>query len=244
MFKGSRVFAARATAAVVTVGVLGSVGAGTAWAASPATDDSNVGVVSGEVRFDCVLEPFKSGFRYAGPITVTASQAGEGSPVAMTATLPDLPGIAPVPIVDGTMRATLLTTVGGQAMEFKATSTVNSEPKADVPMPMLSGEMEGEAANAPVELTGFKFAFDEDMGIEITADCNATDGAALGKLTSGAGAGTSADESEEADTESGGAMAVNDSGDKLPVLVLWAAPLVVVVVGLAVWLPRRLRARS
>lgn len=240
MFKRSRVFAVRAAAAVVTVGVLGGVGSTSASALGPATDASSVGVVSGDVRFDCVLEPFKSGFRYQGDFTVTASDSGDGA-ASMTATMPDLPGIAPVPIVDGRMHATLLASVGGQAIELKATSPVNSEPKADVPMPMLSGQMEGDPAGADVELTGFKFKFDEDMGIVISADCQATEGAALGTLAAGDQA---ADDSGKDVKEAGGDVAVNDSGDKLPVFVLWAAPLVLVVVGLAVWLPRRMRARS
>lgn len=235
MFKETKVLVRRSAAVAIAVGLLGS--AATTTAAADAASEK----VTGNIRFDCILEPFKSGFRYEGEVAVTAWRTDDAGPMQFTAMLPDLPGIAPVKIEGGRMHTTVSGTVGGEPMELGSTSTVDAEPKASVPMPPVTGSMEADVSDAVVELSSFHFHFDEMMGINISAECEATDGGRLGALDDSAGGqGGAGGESDEAAT----ALAVSESGDKLPVLVLWAVPAVLVVIGAVVWLPRRLRARS
>lgn len=195
--------------------------------------------VRGDVTFDCILDPFRSGFRYAGPATVSATPTADGEGMELTATLPDLPGIAPVAIEDGTMHVTLEGTMGGAPVELTATSSVTAEPKAEVPMPEVSGSVVTDVADPELELTGFGFAFDKMMNIEISADCEATDGGNMGVLD--AEGDEAADAGSTGDADAGSNALASSSDDSLPLLAMWAIPIAVVVLGLVIWLPKRLR---
>lgn len=233
-----------AVAAPVTAPVVAPVVLAPAAGAVVASQETQPAATArGDVTFDCILQPFRSAFRYQGRASISGQPGAEAGAMELTASFPDLPGIAPVPIDGGTMHVSVKGTMGGEPLELTSTSTVNAEPKAEVPLPQLSGVVQADPADAAVELTTFRFAFEEMMGIEISADCEATDGAHLGRMRAGAGGPeeTAADDAAEGTEGTAGTAAVAESGPSLPLLALWALPVGVVALGLVLWLPKRLR---
>lgn len=173
---------ARFVGAGLLVSAFGFAGAGHAEVAAAKSGDR---AVTGEVTFDCLLEPFKSAFRYEGVISVKAPQAGsDGAPAALVATLPELPGIAPVAIESGQMRVSLKAKMGGDAVTLTGSRTVNAGANENVAVPEMSAEVPDSAADK-FSVSSFMFEFDEMMGLDIRADCDASKGASMGSMKSG-----------------------------------------------------------
>lgn len=203
-------------------------------AAPPVRTADVAPVAQGKATFDCLLLPFQSAFRYEGNVSIAGPGDFEpGSTVEVVGRFPKLPGIAPVPIDGGKMQATAIVTLGGQDVELKATHTVNAEPKAEVPMPRLTGRVALADPGVSVELKRFSFIFDKMMGIVISADCEATDGANLGAMTSG---DSDADSDADVSTQ---AATTEDEG--MSAVVLGGGALAVVAAGALFWFSRRAR---
>ena len=148
--------------------------------ATATTAASNPGSpAKGRATFACTLEPLGTDFAYPADMTVSGYRAAEGDPVSMTAEMSDMPGIAPLPI-DGQMDVTLDLEVGGAKVTLKGGAKVQSAAKQPIPVPDLTGEMELDADEAEVEVTGFTFNFAE---LSVGATCTAAD--SLGKMTVG-----------------------------------------------------------
>ncbi len=203
----------------------------------------------GTVTFDCVLSPpFNTKFKYEATATVHGARAKEGdTKVNLAADLTKMPGLAPVPIVDGKMRVETKGTVDGSPVTFKGSSTVNAGPNETVPVPRMTATVETDATEAEVELEAFRFEFDEMSGLEIFADCTTSKGAlgamkmAVGDLDQDppGGPGGPGDNS----TTPGGTTTLpkTGGGDAMPVIALWALALGVVGAGLLVWMPTQRR---
>lgn len=214
--------------------LLSSFSASGASAYAPVKGSEVAPVAQGNVTFDCLLLPFQSAFRYEGQVSVAGPRDFEpGTTVELVGKFPKLPGIAPVPIENGKMRVSATGTVGGQEMELRATHTVNSEANAEVVMPRLTGQVQLDDADAQIQLTGFNFAFDEMMNINITADCEATKGGVIGAMASASGASADGGDSETK------AAAGDEEG--MPAIVLGGGALAVVAAGLLFWFSRRAR---
>lgn len=205
---------------------------------------------SGQVAFDCVLAPFDSAFRYEGKITVSGARAKEGdTDVTLAATMPQIPGIAPVPIENGRMVATVKGKVDGKAVTFSSETTVNAAAKAKVSVKRATAEVKTSAEKAKVELEAFGFKFDPISGLEISAECDIAKGGSLGSMAIAVGELDDEDEDDTPNGSGGGtggttggteaSLPRTGGGDAMPVIALWAAALGVVGAGLLVWIPRR-----
>lgn len=213
--------------------------------ATATTAASNPGSpAKGRATFACTLEPLGTDFAYPADMTVSGYRAAEGDPVSMTAEMSDMPGIAPLPI-DGQMDVTLDLEVGGAKVTLKGGAKVQSAAKQPIPVPDLTGEMDLDADEAEVEVTGFTFNFAE---LSVGATCTAAD--SLGKMTvgseppaavdddgdsgggGGAGGGTSGGTSS-----SGGTLPQTGEPSSLPVLALWAGALILLGAAGLVLLP-------
>ena len=150
----------------------------------------------GKATFACTLAPLSSDFEYATAVTVTGKRAEEGDKtVNLAVTMDPLPGIAPVPIVDGGMNVSTDLTVGGEKVTVEGHSTVNAAPKETVPMPTQTGTVGSDEDEMDVGVTAFAFAFDEMAGLTITADCTVAGGGSLSRMGVGVGAVDTSDES-------------------------------------------------
>lgn len=198
------------------------------------TEKSGGRGVQGEVTFDCLLEPFKSAFRYEGAVSVQAPKPGSDSaPMSLVASLPELPGIAPVAIENGTMRVSLKGTVGEDEFTLTGSRTVNAGANEDVALPEMTGEVPA-AASGEFAVTNFTFEFDEMMGLVINADCDPSKGASMGSMKAvGATAATpvvKSDDATEASAES--------EDEALPMALLVGVPAGLVAVGAGVFVLR------
>lgn len=208
--------------------------------AAPGTVDRQG--ASGTVSFDCLLQPFRSGFRYeAATAVVAARQVAGDTEIQLSASFSDLPGISPAQIDDGKMTIVAKGTVDGQKFRLKGTSQVTSEPKAPIPMPRVTGQVTTPAETLFVEVTEFQLSFEEMMGLTIKTTCLPAKGSELGTMT--VSSGSIDDEIARVTTAGRDEDVVPDaSGDKdasrsLPMTALWGA--VVVGAGVMVWLTRR-----
>lgn len=193
--------------------------------ADVATEKSGGRGIQGEVTFDCLLEPFKSAFRYEGAISVQAPKAtSEDAPVSLVATMPELPGIAPVAIENGTMRVSLKGKMGDEKFKLTGSRTVNAGANEDVAVPEMTGEVPA-AASGDISVTNFTFEFDEMMGLVIDADCDPSKGASMGAMkTVGAAAATPKAKAEQVEE-----AAADDEG--MPMALLVSVPVALLAVG-------------
>ncbi len=215
--------------------------------ASP-SDAASAGVpAKGTTTYACTLEPFNSDFDYRADITLNAMRATEGAAkVALAATFTDLPGIAPVPITNGTMKVTADFDLGGSAVTLTGSSTVNAAAKAKVPVPTLTGTFTSTQESMKVAAKGFTFDFGDMGGIVVKAACSAKSGAELSKMTVGVGALDDTDPtSSTTDAVGGGggdaSTSLPKTGgiDSIPVLALWALALGLIGAVAMVLLPAR-----
>lgn len=204
----------------------------------------------GKVTFDCVLSPpFNTKFTYDVTATVAGARAKEGdTTVNLAADFTKMPGLAPVPIVDGKMRVETTGTVGGKAVTFTGSSTVNAAPNETVAVPRMTATVETDATEAEVELKTFHFEFDEMSGLEIFADCTTSKGVlgamkmAVGEMDPPGGNGNGGGgESGTGGTGGTTTLPKTGGGDAMPVIALWALALGVVGAGLLVWMPTQRR---
>lgn len=239
---GSKKYAAVLTLAVAAPLLLGSTSPAAAKDAAPLRG------VAGEVTFDCLLQPFSSGFRYEGRVELAMSGRGDEAAL-MTGSLPKLPGIAPVLIEKGGMKVVLSGTVDGEPFELRGSTPVDTGPNESVPVPDVNGRLAGTVdsigTEADVKLTGFDLAMDEQMDLTITAECEVSKGANLGSLSLGGTVGrarSAEDPGAEAPAASVGDAAQEEAGSAVPT-ALWGVPALLVVGGLAFWLGGRSRRR-
>jgi len=207
--------------------------------------------VSGQIAFDCVLSPFDSAFRYEGKATVSGVRAKEGdSKVTLAASLPQIPGIAPVPIENGRMVATVKATVDGKPVSLSSETTVNAAAKAKVSVKRATGQVTTTAEKAKVDVQSFAFKFDPISGLEISAECEIAKGGSMGAMAIGVGELAADDDDSDGSGGSGsgtgGTTAGTEAslprtggGDAMPVITLWAMALGVLGAGLLVWIPVR-----
>lgn len=192
----------------------------------------------GTASFACTLDPLGTDFDYKATVEVSGYRESAGDPVSLTATMSDLPGIAPLPI-DGQMDVTLDLTVGAAKATLEGGADTQAPTKSPVPVPTLSGEVDLDGDQAEVKVTGFTFNFAE---LSVGADCTASD--SLGKMVvgsqppdddgtdSGSGDGTSG-----GGTSSGGTLPKTGEPTSLPVMALWAGALLLLGTALLLLLP-------
>lgn len=202
----------------------------------------------GQVTFACVLYPAfgadNARFDYKADVTVAGARAtAEDTKVNLRATFSDIPGIAPVPIVDGGMTIEVEGSVAGEAMTLTGSSTVNAASKEEVPVPTLTASVNTDAEEAEVVLDSFKFDFGEMAGLHVYSECEAANGT-VGTMTIGVGELGDEDPSDgpaptNAPADPGATLPRTGGGDAMPVIGLWALALGLVGAGALVWLPRR-----
>jgi len=183
---------------------------------------------SGSVDFACTLNPLGSDFDYKAKVSVSGYRAKAGDPVSLTATMSDLPGIAPVPI-DGQMDVALEITAGGSKATLKGSDHATAAPKAVVPVPRLTGEVDADDDELDISVQSFTFAFPD---LAVDADCTASK-ASLGTMRVGSepddSTTTGSDSSGGSTTGSGsGSLPHTGAGDLLPFLGLVAGALLLV----------------
>ena len=162
-----------------------------------------------------------------------------GDPVSLTATMSDLPGIAPLPI-DGQMDVTLDLTVGAaRRRRSRAGPTPRPRRSRRSRSRRSPARLISTGTQAEVKVTGFTFNFAE---LSVGADCTASD--SLGKMVvgsqppdddgtdSGSGDGTSG-----GGTSSGGTLPKTGEPTSLPVIALWAGALLLLGTALLLLLP-------
>ncbi|WP_370614816.1 hypothetical protein [Mumia sp. Pv 4-285] len=214
----------------------------TAVPTTPAPTSKEGEPATGTVNFACTLS-LGSKFEYPAEMSVSGYRAKDGDPVALQATMSDLPGMSPVPI-NGSMDFTLGLTVGGTATTLKATSTVDAAAKAEVKVPTLTGSV--KASGDELDVSGKSFTFDfpsAGIGAECTGDGE------LSKLVVGDEAPEDGD-----DPPGGGGGGGGDTGgeqlpktggtDALPVIALVASALLMMGAAGLVLVPARRRTVS
>jgi hypothetical protein len=192
----------------------------------------------GKTTFACVLNPLSSKFDYPATITVSGSRAKAGDPVALVASMTNLPGIAPLPI-DGQMDVTLGLTVGGKAVTLKGGDKVSAGVKAPVPVPDLTGEVDSDEDSMAIGVKSFTFDFPD---MDIDADCTAPGGeAAVGTMKVGsepvATSGGGDDGDSGTSTTGGGTLPGTGGPMSLPVIGLLAGALLLTGAGVLTLLP-------
>lgn len=197
----------------------------------------------GTAKFSCTLETLGSPFTYDPKVTMSGSREKAGdSKVSLRATFTDIPGLAPLPIENGTMKINAEALVGGKKVSFSSTSTVNVATKAKVPVPTLTSSVTTDEEKLSVEITAFKFDFGEMSGIQIYSDCDG--GGKLSAMTVGVG-----DDADGGGSGGGGGGAAA-SGDSLPktgagapllMIGMWSSAFVLLAVAMFLFLPRRIR---
>ncbi|WP_372734130.1 hypothetical protein [Nocardioides sp.] len=211
-----------------TASATGSATASTSPSEATSTATSNPGSpAKGTSEFACTLDPLGTDFDYSAKMTVSGYRAHDGDPVTLAATMSDLPGIAPLPI-DGHMDVTLDLELDGAAVTLEGGESVTAAAKQPVPVPNLAGEVEHDADEAEVMVTGFTFNFAE---LSVGADCTASQ--AMGKMTIGSEppvgstGGTGGSGGTSGGTSSGGGVLPKTGGlNSLPVLALLAGALI------------------
>jgi LPXTG-motif cell wall-anchored protein len=149
----------------------------------------------GAVTYACVLHPLGTAFAYNPTITVAGYRSSPSAAVSLSATMTNLPGIAPVEI-NGTMNVTLGLTVGGVKTTLAGTSNAKAAPKQTVAVPTLTGTVSASGDELKVLVRTFTFNFPT---MSIDASCTAKS-VSIGSLTVGtesssnsSGSGTSTD---------------------------------------------------
>jgi hypothetical protein len=206
--------------------------------ASPTAGSAKGTPAPGEVDFACVLNPLNSKFDYPATISVSGSREKAGDDVALSAKMSDLPGISPVPI-DGQMDVTLDLTVGGTKTTLKGGTHATADPKAKVPVPILSGSVAADEDELDVKVSGFTFNF---AALSIDAVCTASS-VALSKMTVGSEPVDTGDTpSASSSTTTGGTtLPQTGGGDSMPVVALWALALTLLGVAGLLCVPRARR---
>lgn len=212
--------------------------------------------VTGKVSFGCVLQTLKSPFDYDPTITVSASRpTADSEKVTVTAQLSDIPGLAPVPIENGTMKTTLVATIGGKQYTFKATSTVNAPIYGEVPVPTLSQTITSPEEKLDVAIDDFDFDFGSMSGLEVYSECDLAGSGKLGTMTVGVGddgTGPTDDGDGSGDTGATGtgqgpapaavtSLPKTGPGAPLAVIGLWASALVLLAAAILIGFPGRRR---
>ncbi|WP_181309680.1 hypothetical protein [Nocardioides campestrisoli] len=218
----------------------------------PEDSNSKGSPATGKVTYACLLQPFGSDFDYTPDVRLAGSRAKTGDQkVSLAASMSEIPGLAPVPIENGTMNVTMNAKMGGTAVALKGRSTVNAAPYGTVPVPTLTAEMSSSADEADVEVTGFSFAFGEMSGVAISAECTVKGGGALGAASFGVGempesdpgtapgGGSPGGGTPPGGTPSTSTLPQTGSGAPLAMLGLWSSALVLAGVALFLHLPRR-----
>ncbi len=182
--------------------------------ATESTGDDTGTPARGKVTFTCVLNPLGSKFSYPATITVAGYRTDPADDVTLSATMTNLPGIAPVPI-DGTMNVALGLTVGGTKTTLTGTSHVTAAPKQSVAVPTLTGKVAADGNELKVLAQSFTFDF-PDMSIDAACTASAT----VGTLV----VGTEAASSGVSDGSSGTLPATG--ANHLAAMLAWAAGLV------------------
>ena len=231
-----------ALGSLALAGALVMGGAGTAGAAVTVSAAKG-GSVQGQVAFDCLLLPFNSAFRYEGPATIGAPSEAGAEGLALTGQFPEIPGIAPVAIENGNMRIWTKGTAGGNEVELKGATVVNAGASQPVPLPEMEGVVQGVDAATEVELSSFGFEFDEMMGLDISAQCDAVDSGKAGTFALKSSASAS-DDSKADEPSAALGEAAEGGNDTLVKVALWGVPVALLVAGVLVWLPRRKAAGS
>ncbi|MBM9459172.1 hypothetical protein JK386_04605 [Nocardioides sp. zg-536] len=140
----------------------------------------------GKASFDCKLMTLGSPFKYNPTVTVSGARAKEGdSKVSISAKFSEIPGLAPVPIENGTMKITAAAKIDGKNVSFSHSSTVNAPTYGTVAVPTLTSTVETDNDQVPVEITAFKFDFGEMSGLTVYSDCKG--GGKLSRMTVGVG---------------------------------------------------------
>lgn len=211
-------------------------------ATTPADSGDKKGVAAkGTVKFACFLRTLNSPFKYEPKATMSGSRAkATDSKVSLKLNFTDIPGLAPLPIENGTMKVTAQALVGGKKVSFAETSTVNAETYGKVPVPTMTSTITTDEEKLSVEITAFKFDFGEMAGTQIYSDC--TGGGKLSAMTVGVGA-----DSEDSDDTGGSSSGSSDTlpktgaGTPLAMIGLWSSAFVLIAVALLIVLPRRTR---
>ncbi|MFC6343657.1 hypothetical protein ACFP8W_16845, partial [Nocardioides hankookensis] len=177
---------------------------------------------SGKVPFACTLS-IGSEFDYDAKVSVSGYREDEGDPVSLVATMSDLPGIAPVPII-GDMDFTLDAKVGGSKTTLTSSGSINAQPNDDVPVTDLTGEVDESDDELPVSISAFSFDFPSGgVGATCTADA-----VSLGTMTVGSepvDVDSPTADGSTSTSASGGDLPKTGGGDSMPVVALWALAL-------------------
>lgn len=198
----------------------------------------------GAAKFACVLQTLGSPFEYNPAVTMSGTRAKAGdSKVTLQANFTDIPGLAPLPIENGTMKITASAVVGGKKVSFAQSSTINVATKAKVPVPTLTATVTTDDDKLPVEITAFKFDFGVMSGIQIYSEC--TGSGKLSAMTVGVGT-VKADSDDDSGTtnaaaSSGGTLPKTGAGAPLLMIGLWSSAFVLLSVALFLFLPSRER---
>lgn len=188
----------------------------------------------GTADFACTLEPLGTDFDYQAAIEVSGYRDSDSDPVSLTATMSDLPGIAPLPI-DGQMDVTLDVTVGGTKTTLVGGDVVQAPTKTPVPVPDLTGEVDLSGDEAEVKVTGFTFNF---AALSVGAECVAADSLGTMKVGSEAPSSTNNGGNTSGGTSSsGGTLPKTGEPTSLPVIALWAGALILLGAAGLVLLP-------
>ena len=170
---------ARRCAAVVTTAAL-VVGASSLLAPAEAKAKKKPlkGNVSGTVMLDCLVPAFDAPFEYEAQIKLTGKRAKKSTKKAtLQATFSDMPPVAPVPMNNLEMSATLKLTAGGTKATLKGKKAVSAESGAPVPVPPVKGSVNNKSNSLPIVISSLDL---EVMGIEI--NCVPAESGALGTL--------------------------------------------------------------
>lgn len=209
---------------------------------------------SGQVTLKCQMKgSFTKAYDSKVKVTVAGARAtADDAKVTLAADFGDIPGLAPVPITDGTMRVFSTLLIGDKESTVKGSSVVNAAANEPVPVPRMTGEVKLDGERHKVTVKSFRFEFDPIAGAEVAADC--TESASIGTMTvgigsideaggSGSGAGGSGSSGGSGGNGSGTSTTLprTGGGDAMPVIGLWALGLGVAGAALLVWLPRQRR---
>jgi LPXTG-motif cell wall-anchored protein len=173
----------------------------------------------GTVPFACTLS-IGSKFDYDAAVTVSGYREKAGDDVSLVATMSDLPGIAPVPIV-GPMDFTLDLKVGGQKETLESTGDVSADPDEAVPVTDLTGSVAADGDELEVSASAFSFDFTSG-GVSATCTAPST---SLGKMAVGTEPIDSDPGSDSTTTTGGSTLPKTGGGDSMPVVALWALAL-------------------
>ncbi|WP_300678077.1 LPXTG cell wall anchor domain-containing protein [Nocardioides sp.] len=174
-----------------------------ATATATASADASGTPAQGKVTFACLLNQTSSKFTYPVTIAVSGYRPSGSSTLSLSATMSDIPGIAPV-VVDGTMDVTLGVTVGGAKASLTGSTHAKASPYQVVPVPTLTGSVTTSGDDLTVVARSFRFSF-PDMSID--ADCTAAT-----RLTKVMKVGTKASTTTTSSTSTSGSSSTSGSG--------------------------------